>query len=180
MILSGVVLSRHPRCAVLQNSLAQACLSNLFLLIRFRTLLHCRKTQLFCFHAIPHSLQKTTGVGVFFTLGNSPLACPDSVGATRHSPLTYLESTLSIPRRMRILSEHRESKDLNFHAPIFDAQMQLGVSAVESTVPKVYENKRLYLPLESTLALLTSLAQLGFEGSTRGVLRCFLMEQEGR
>ncbi len=35
-----------------------------FVLIHLRTLLHFGKTQLFCFHAIPHSLRKTPGVGV--------------------------------------------------------------------------------------------------------------------
>src|SRR6266436_5974646 len=35
-----------------------------FLFTFFRTFLHSRKTQLFYFQAIPHSLHKTPGVGV--------------------------------------------------------------------------------------------------------------------
>src|SRR6266705_6376439 len=35
----------------------------LFIFIFLRTLLHSRKTQLFCFQAIPSSLHKTPGVG---------------------------------------------------------------------------------------------------------------------
>ncbi len=35
-----------------------------FVFKRFRTLLHSPKTQLFCFQSLPHSLPKTSGVGV--------------------------------------------------------------------------------------------------------------------
>jgi len=35
-----------------------------FIFISFRTLLRSSKTQLFSFHAVPHSLRKTPGVGV--------------------------------------------------------------------------------------------------------------------
>src|SRR5229473_2627143 len=34
-----------------------------FIFIGLRTLLHLRKTQLFCFHALPHSFPKTPGGG---------------------------------------------------------------------------------------------------------------------
>jgi hypothetical protein len=41
-----------------------ATILKFFLFIFLRTLLHSSKTQLSCFQAIPHSLAKTTGVGV--------------------------------------------------------------------------------------------------------------------
>jgi hypothetical protein len=42
--------------------LPSMCASFVFILLR--TLLHCRKSYLSCFQALPHSLAKTPGVGV--------------------------------------------------------------------------------------------------------------------
>jgi hypothetical protein len=53
-------------CNTLHLVMHHSSLATLLKFFRFtllRTLLHVRKTQLFCFQAIPHSLRKTPGVG---------------------------------------------------------------------------------------------------------------------
>jgi len=53
----------------------------LLLFMLLRTLLHSRKTQLFCFQWIPHSLRKTTrGVG------RGSHFCPESARRNHESP----------------------------------------------------------------------------------------------
>jgi len=96
--------TRHSQLFIRHYPLATGL--KFFLFTPLRTLLHQRKTQLFCFQAIPHSLQKTTrGGGAchhfsvprlanLCALGASAFpfstrhlgACPERVGAGDSSP----------------------------------------------------------------------------------------------
>ncbi len=57
------VCTNNSHCGTRHAPLSLATILKFFLFILFRTLLHSPKTQPFYFHAIPHSLPKTTRGG---------------------------------------------------------------------------------------------------------------------
>ena len=80
----GVILAT-PEFATRHSSLPTMFKSFLFRL--FQTLLHSSKTQLFCFHAIPDSLDKTPGGGGMLSLR---ILCAPCVSALSFSDAPFV------------------------------------------------------------------------------------------
>jgi hypothetical protein len=92
----------HPGASSVDHQFASVNSGILFLLILLRTLLHSTESYLPCFQANPHSLRKTTRVGVAallrcrvsnYRLSVRPPLIPTEAEAclsTRHSPLPSL------------------------------------------------------------------------------------------